>query len=74
MCRRVYGIEIVEEAVRDAERNSKDNGISNATFVAGKAEDQLAQLVERVTDGDKVVAVLDPPRAGIRKSLVFLLK
>ncbi|MCR5487260.1 MAG: 23S rRNA (uracil(1939)-C(5))-methyltransferase RlmD [Lachnospiraceae bacterium] len=44
-CRRVLGIEISEEAVRDARANAKRNGLSNTVFMAGAAEDLLPRLV-----------------------------
>ena len=37
--KQVYGIEVIEEAVKDAENNAKLNNIENATFTAGLAEE-----------------------------------
>lgn len=39
--RKVYGVEIVPEAIEDAKRNAELNGVSNAEFAAGKAEEVL---------------------------------
>ncbi len=61
-CRQVIGIEIVPQAVEDAVCNAKMNGIANARFLAGAAEELMPQLVR---DGQRPrVIVLDPPRKG----------
>ena len=59
----VYGIEVVEQAITDAKENAKRNGIENATFYAGKAEEVLPRLYKQ----DGIVAdviCVDPPRKG----------
>ena len=61
-CSRVYGIEIVEEAVRAAEMNAALNGLDNCTFLTG---DVLATLPELPEKPDFVV--LDPPREGVHE-------
>jgi len=59
---RVIGIEVVDAAVADAQKNARLNGISNCTFEAGDAGDLLADLA---ADGEQVdVIVLNPPRKG----------
>lgn len=61
--KKVYGVEIVPEAVMDAKENAKINGISNVEFFVGKAEEVLPEVYKR----DKVyvdVVVVDPPRKG----------
>lgn len=73
-CRRVYGVELVESAVEDARINASRNGITNCVFVAGKAEDEVNNLIDSIkqkdmdegVEGGKIVAILDPPRAGLR--------
>lgn len=70
-CRRVYGVDIVESAVEDARRNAERNGITNCVFVAGKAEEELDNLIKQIDSEEgakdsKIVAILDPPRAGLR--------
>ncbi len=60
--KKVYGIEIVEEAIEDAKKNAVVNGIENAEFFAGKAEEVIPKLY---VDGIKAdVVVVDPPRKG----------
>lgn len=59
---RVLGIEMVDAAVADADKNAKFNRIENCSFEAGDAAEMIEELV---SDGDKVdVAVLNPPRRG----------
>jgi 23S rRNA (uracil1939-C5)-methyltransferase len=60
--RHVYGIEVSVEAVEDAVRNARANGIENCTFLAGEVRHVLPELVR---DGVRAsVVVADPPRAG----------
>ncbi len=57
----VWGLEIVPEAIADAERNAERNGIGNARFMAGSARTGVRPLVEQAGKPD--VVLLDPPRA-----------
>lgn len=60
--KKVIGIECVPEAIQDAKRNAVLNGIENADFRCGLAEDVLPKLVH---DGLRFDAlVIDPPRKG----------
>lgn len=65
---RVTGIEVVEDAVRDARKNAEINGIENILFIAGKAE----KTIHESMDGFDVV-VCDPPRAGIHPKVLHQL-
>lgn len=58
----VYGIEIVEQAVKDAKENAKLNNIDNVQFYAGKSEDIFPKLYNDGVIAD--VVVVDPPRKG----------
>lgn len=61
--KKVYGVEIVPEAIRDAKANAEKNGIANAEFFVGKAEEVLPRKYEE--DGIFAdVIVVDPPRKG----------
>lgn len=64
----VWGLEIVPEAIADAERNAERNGIANARFVAGSARTGLRPLLEEAGRPD--VVVLDPPRSGLSQKIV----
>lgn len=69
--REVYGIEVVEDAVRDARTNCELNGIANAKFIAGRVESVLPALVREGLTFD--VAVLDPPRSGCEPAVLAAL-
>ena len=76
--KKVYGVEIVPQAIEDAKNNAKLNGITNAEFFVGKAEEVLPEFYENlkrdvaagVTAEDAGamltpdVIVVDPPRKG----------
>jgi 23S rRNA (uracil1939-C5)-methyltransferase len=64
----LWGIEIVEPAIVDAQRNAALNGISNAHFVAGDVRTEMRPLVERAGNPD--VVLVDPPRAGLSQKVV----
>ena len=64
----VWGLEIVPDAIADAERNAERNGIENARFVAGSARTGVRPLVERAGKPD--VVLLDPPRPGLSQKIV----
>lgn len=62
----VYGVEIVPQAIEDAKRNAALNGITNAQFFVGKAEEVLPEFYANNTGGmsHPDVIVVDPPRKG----------
>ncbi len=61
--KQVFGIEIVEQAIIDARENARRNGIDNARFYVGKAEEVLPALYEQEGIYADVICV-DPPRKG----------
>ena len=62
LARKVYGVEIVPEAVEDARRNALLNGMRNVEFTAGRAEEVLPRWQAAGLRAD--VLVVDPPRKG----------
>ena len=60
---KVYGVEIVPEAIVDAKVNAKLNGITNAEFFVGKAEEVLPEKYKNESIYADVI-VVDPPRKG----------
>lgn len=65
--KKVYGIEVVSEAVLNANENKKINKIDNVEFVLGKCEEEINRLV----DYEKIDAiVMDPPRKGSDKKFL----
>ena len=69
---KVYGIEIVEEAIKDAKENAKINGISNADFLVGDVENVFDELLKKGTKPNTVF--VDPPRKGLDKNTIENLK
>ena len=78
--RKVYGVEIVPQAIEDARNNAKRNGIDNAEFFVGKAEEVVPAFYEKalkqVQDSEAGksihpdVVVVDPPRKGCEEILL----
>ena len=84
--KKVYGVEIVPQAIDDARENAACNGIGNATFFCGKAEEVVPAFYNRTLDyaasGDMTaeadmqdgrhpdVVVVDPPRKGCDSALL----
>ena len=67
--KQVYGVEIVPAAIEDAEKNAELNGIENAEFYVGKAEEVLPrEYKEKGIYAD--VIVVDPPRKGCDEELL----
>ena len=72
----VYGVEIVPQAIEDARRNAGINGIENAEFFVGKAEEVLPEYYEKYArehGGESAradVIVVDPPRKGCDEALL----
>jgi 23S rRNA (uracil1939-C5)-methyltransferase len=64
----VWGIEVVPDAIVDAEENARINGIENARFRAGDARTEIRPLIEEAGKPD--VVVIDPPRAGLSAKIV----
>jgi 23S rRNA (uracil1939-C5)-methyltransferase len=64
----VWGLEIVPEAIADAERNALANDIENARFMAASARTGVRPLIEKAGRPD--VVVIDPPRAGLSQKIV----
>lgn len=66
--KKVYGVEIVPEAIEDAKKNAKINGIENAVFVVGAAEEVMPRWKEEGLEAN--VIVVDPPRKGCDQNLL----
>ena len=67
--KKVYGVEIVEQAIDDARQNAQINDIRNTEFYVGKAEDVLPEQYEKngiLAD----VIVVDPPRKGCEEAVL----
>ena len=65
---KVIGIECVPEAIEDAKKNAALNGVGNAEFLCGLAEDVLPSLVKNGMRPDAIV--IDPPRKGCEEPVL----
>ena len=65
---KVIGVEIVPEAIENAKKNAKLNGIENAEFICGTASAAAKILYDKGTRAD--VVVVDPPRKGLTEDLI----
>ncbi|MGC9934207.1 23S rRNA (uracil(1939)-C(5))-methyltransferase RlmD [Priestia aryabhattai] len=66
--KKVYGVEIVPEAIEDAKRNAELNSIHNAEFEVGEAEVVIPNWYKQGIKAD--VIVVDPPRKGCDEALL----
>ena len=72
--KKVYGIEIVKEAVKAAEENGKINNINNTEFIVGDVEKILDNLIN-INNIIPDIVMVDPPRKGLdNKSIENILK
>ena len=65
--KKLYGIETVPDAIKDAKENARINGIRNAEFFVGDVEKTLPKFIEE-NDIRTDVVFLDPPRKGCEKT------
>ena len=70
--KKVYGIEIVEDAIKDAKENAKLNNISNMDFIEGDVETAFDKLLKQNIIPTAVI--VDPPRKGLDNKTVENLK
>ncbi|MEI5907418.1 23S rRNA (uracil(1939)-C(5))-methyltransferase RlmD [Bacillus spongiae] len=66
--KKVYGVEIVPQAIEDAKRNAELNGFRNVEFAVGASEDVIPKWYEEGVQAD--VLVVDPPRKGCDENLL----
>ncbi|EHJ02280.1 RNA methyltransferase, TrmA family [Clostridium sp. DL-VIII] len=69
--KKVYGVEIVEQAIDNATINAKVNGIDNSEFLVGKSEEVIPELIDQGISPD--VIVVDPPRKGCDTKLLEVI-
>lgn len=67
--KKLYGIEIVEQAIQDAKENARINNITNAEFYVGDVEEVLSNLLENKKVIPDVIFV-DPPRKGLDNNTI----
>ena len=71
--KKIYGIEIVEQAIEDAKENCRKNNITNAEYFAGDTQELLVDLIENKKINPNVI-VVDPPRKGLDNITVENIK
>ncbi len=64
----VYGVEVVPQAIEDAQYNAKINGAENVTYQIGKAEKVMKQWEQLGIQPD--VVFVDPPRKGLAEEFI----
>ena len=71
-CKMLYGVEIVESAVKNARVNAEINGIENAEFICADAFEGAKILTDKGVKPD--VVIVDPPRKGCQKELFDVIE
>ncbi|QAA34954.1 23S rRNA (uracil(1939)-C(5))-methyltransferase RlmD [Clostridium manihotivorum] len=66
--KKVYGVEIIQEAIDNAWINAEENSVSNVEFYAGESEKVIPDLIAKGIKAD--VVVVDPPRKGCDRKLL----
>ena len=69
--KKVYGVEIVPQAINNAKENAKLNGISNVEFIVGESETVIPEMYKKGVKAD--VIVVDPPRKGCDEKLLDVI-
>eukprot|EP00826_Nyctotherus_ovalis_P007099 TRINITY_DN1174_c0_g2_i2.p1 TRINITY_DN1174_c0_g2~~TRINITY_DN1174_c0_g2_i2.p1 ORF type:complete len:596 (-),score=144.23 TRINITY_DN1174_c0_g2_i2:145-1932(-) len=66
----IVGVEVVPSAIEDAIRNAERNGIKDkSVYYCGKVEDIINQVAAKY-ENRPMVAIVDPPRAGLQKGVL----
>ncbi len=66
--KKVYGVEVVEAAIEDANKNARINNVDNVEFFTGEAEVMVPRLYKQGIKAD--VVVVDPPRKGCNEKVL----
>ena len=69
---KVFGVDSDKEAIRAAESNAQDRGLTGVKFLAAVAEKGLKNILGSGTQGGTTL-IVDPPRMGLEKSVVELI-
>uniref|UniRef100_A0A6P4EH32 tRNA (uracil(54)-C(5))-methyltransferase n=1 Tax=Drosophila rhopaloa TaxID=1041015 RepID=A0A6P4EH32_DRORH len=79
-CKKVLGVEIVPDAIKDAQFNAEANGIKNCKFFTGNADDFIKSMVREALYEQEpgkpmdLIAVVDPPRAGLHHRSIAAIR
>ena len=64
-CKEILGVELNEDAIKDANKNKKLNNINNAKFIVGDAK----QIIKKLNYKPDII-IVDPPRSGLFKGMI----
>jgi len=67
--KKVYGIEIVKQAIEDARINANLNDIDNVEFICGDVEEAFDELIKKEKIKPDVI-IVDPPRRGLDEKTI----
>ena len=67
--KKVIGIEIVKDAIIDANQNTKINNINNIKFICGDAAKEISKIDEKID-----IIFVDPPRSGVDRKAIAIMK
>lgn len=67
--KKVYGIEIVKQAIEDAKNNADLNNINNIDFICGDVEEAFENLIKKEKVNPNVI-IIDPPRRGLDENTI----
>ncbi len=68
LAKKVFGIEIIPQAIEDANNNAKINGIENAVFICGDCAEAFEKILQK--EGKLDVVIVDPPRKGLDAKVI----
>ena len=71
---KVIGIDMVASAIEDSKLNAEKNGITNAEYHCGKAEDVVHKVLAAYKENPNIVAIVDPPRNGLHNKVLRFLR
>lgn len=72
IAKKVYGIEIVSEAVEMAKKNVELNNINNVEYICGQTEEKIQEILDLEENIDAII--VDPPRKGLDEKIVDILR
>lgn len=72
--KKIVGVEMVDRAIKDAEYNSQLNGFKNTEYYCAKVENVITDIIKPYAGKNKIIGVVDPPRAGLHKDVIKALR
>ena len=66
--KKIIGVDIVEDSIKIAKENSKNNNIKNVSFIHGDVKNVLDEII--IKYGKPSIIILDPPRNGVEKIII----